>query len=75
MDNLDQKPQSCSNDIGKHACQFAEWLQENRWLSFEQGKWNYVFEHGTSVSNTLYNKNYKKTTEELYAKFCQEYGY
>lgn len=58
--------------INSRACRFAEWLQENRWFLFHQGKWNYSFERGTSISEASYNEKYRKTTEELYAKFCQE---
>ena len=61
--------------VSSRACQFAEWLQENRWFSFYQGKWNYTFEQGTSISEATYNKNYRKTTQELYERFCQEHGY
>ena len=75
MMNKEQNPQSYQTDVSSRACRFAEWLQENRWFSFYQGKWNYTFEHGTSISEVSYNKNYRKTTEELYAKFCQEHGY
>ena len=74
-DNLKNEQQCAIHDVSSRACRFAEWLQENRWFSFYQGKWNYTFEHGTSISEASYNKNYRKTTEELYAKFCQEHGY
>ena len=73
--NEAQKTQLDLIDVGRFACQFAEWLQENRWFSFINGKWNYTFEHGTSISSASYDKNYRKTTEELYAKFCKERGY
>lgn len=72
------KAQSANSDLGavsSRACRFAEWLQENRWFSFYQGKWNYTFEQGTAISEAAYNENYRKTTEELYARFCQEHGY
>jgi len=70
-----QQEALCQPLVSSRACRFAEWLQENRWFPFYQGKWNYTFENGTSISEALYNKNYRKTTEELYAKFCQEHGY
>lgn len=73
--NNNNQPTLQLTDISSRACQFAEWLQENRWFSFYQGKWNYTFEHGTSMSKASYNKNYRKTTDELYSKFCQEFGY
>lgn len=59
--------------FAERACRFAEWLQENRWFSFHQGKWNYSFEQGTSINVNAYNKNYKKTTEELYDLFVKEH--
>lgn len=53
------------------AKEFAEWLHENRWYSFTGGKWNYTFENGTSISDATYEKNYRKTTEQLYETFKQ----
>lgn len=74
-ESANEKAQSLQQtDISNRACRFAEWLQENRWFSFSQGKWNYTFEDGTSISKKSYDKNYRKTTEELYIKFCQEYA-
>ena len=70
-----ENPASCQTAVSSCACHFAEWLQENRWLTFYQGKWNYTFEQGTSMSKKTYDKNYRKTTQELYNKFCQEHGY
>lgn len=70
-----EKQPSCLGYVSSRACQFAEWLQEKRWFSYYQGKWNYTFEQGTSMSEKTYNKNYRKTTQELYVKFCQEHGY
>lgn len=53
---------------------FAEWLQENRWFNFErnEGLWYYTFEQGTAMSDKTYNKNYRKTTSELYALFIKK---
>ena len=73
--NEAENPQLNIGAVSSRACQFAEWLQENRWFSFYQGKWKYTFEQGTSISEAVYNKNYRKTTQELYEKFCQEHGY
>ena len=55
----------CVELSDNHAIGFSEWLQENRWYSFIQGKWNYTFEQGTSISEANYNKNYRKTTKQL----------
>jgi hypothetical protein len=54
------------------AIQFAEWLFENRWFNFENGKWSYTFQQGTSISKKTYEKNYVKTTQELYSIFEKE---
>ena len=53
---------------------FAEWLFDNRWFNFDKasGKWSYTFEQGTAMSKASYEKNYKKTTEQLYAMFENE---
>lgn len=51
------------------AIEFAEWLYQNRWFRFEDGKWHYTFEMGTSLSRNEYQKNYVKTTQQLLAKF------
>ncbi len=81
MDKTEHTPNNSQTDnsslstISIRACQFAEWLQKNRWFSFNDEKWNYTFEHGTSITEASYNKNYRKTTRELYSKFCQEKGY
>ena len=45
--------------------EFYIWLQENRWFTFSNGKWNYTFEHGTSISKETYENKYRKTTQEL----------
>lgn len=55
------------------AVKFAEWLQENRWFSFYDGKWNYSFEQGTSISKVTYEKNYRKTTDELFEEFINNH--
>ena len=46
----------------------------NRWFYFDEKekKWSYTFEHGTAISTSEYNKNYKKTTKQLFDKFNQE---
>lgn len=54
------------------ACDFAEWLYKNRWFSFENNKWYYTFEQGTSMSDKQYQKEYVKTTAELYTIFKQQ---
>lgn len=61
--------------VSSRACKFAEWLQENRWFSFYDGKWSYTFQQGTAMSRKTYERNYMKTTEELYVMFCNEHGY
>lgn len=48
---------------------FAEWLYKNRWFSMEGDKWCYTFEMGTSMPQKTYEKNYMKTTAELYEIF------
>ena len=56
------------------AQKFAEWMFRNRWFYFDEKekKWSYTFEHGTAISTSEYNKNYKKTTKQLFDKFNQE---
>jgi hypothetical protein len=44
---------------------FYIWKDKNRWFNFENGKWNYTFEHGTSIGKETYEKHYRKTTKEL----------
>jgi hypothetical protein len=44
---------------------FILWKDNNRWFSFSDGKWNYTFEQGTSISRAAYEKDYRKTTKEL----------
>lgn len=58
----------------QRAVAFAEWLQESRWFNFErnEGLWYYTFEQGTAMSEKTYNKNYRKTTPELYALFIKD---
>lgn len=50
---------------------FALWLNENRWYNFDRtyNKWCYTFESGTSISRKAYEKDYMKTSEELYKIF------
>ena len=52
---------------------FAEWLNENRWYSFDRDKqkWCYTFEHGTSLSKGVYEKNYMKTSAQLFDLYKQ----
>jgi hypothetical protein len=57
------------NMMGQYYLEFAEWLYQNRWFHFENGKWYYSFEAGTSVSDATYKKNYMKTTKLLFAEF------
>lgn len=66
---LDESGQS--QQAGREV-EFAEWLQKNRWCSFENGKWYYTFEQGTAMSDKVYKKNYVKTTAELYEVFKKE---
>lgn len=35
---------------------FYIWKDEERWFCFSDGKWNYTFEHGTSMSKSSYEK-------------------
>jgi len=58
---------SCAAITVEHMKGFSEWLQENRWFTFDRQKqvWYYSFEHGTSMSDSDYLKNYTKTTDEL----------
>jgi len=52
---------------------FSEWLQLNRWFCYDQSekKWHYTFEGGTAISNASYEKNYKKTTDQLIELYIQ----
>jgi hypothetical protein len=50
---------------------FDEWRIQNRWFEFSDGYYHYTFEHGTYISNREYNKNYRKTREELYNLFFE----
>lgn len=53
--------------------EFYNWRIENRWFTRSRGKWNYTFEQGTHISEESYNKNYRKTTSELFILFiCQK---
>lgn len=64
------KVEQCEKDQGM----FAEWLYKNRWFQFENDKWYYTFEMGTSMSEKTYEKNYVKTTSELFASYQKESG-
>lgn len=44
---------------------FYIWKDKNRWFNFENGKWSFTFEHGTSIDKATYEKYYRKTTKEL----------
>lgn len=54
------------------AIAFSEWLQKNRWYTFENGKWCYTFEGGTSIDRKEYEKYYMRTSEQLFQLFTQE---
>ena len=54
--------------------EFAEWLYQNRWFSFENGKWHYTFEQGTVMGDKTYQKHYVKTTAQLYEQYLQQKG-
>lgn len=58
------------------AMKFAEWLQENRWYTYdpEERKWHYTFEHGTAMPQKTYDKNYKKGSYQLLLNFMTELG-
>jgi hypothetical protein len=51
---------------------FSEWLNKNRWYTFSDGKWDYTFEHGTSISKQEREKDYRKTTQELIRLFINK---
>jgi hypothetical protein len=59
----------CEQITDDFSISFAEWLNQNRWFTFENGKWCYSFENGTAISKTNYDKNYRKTTTELQQYF------
>lgn len=52
---------------------FDKWLEDNRWFTYSPVTklWSYTFEHGTSISKETREKNYMKTTEELYELFLK----
>ena len=56
----------------QEAEEFAIWLNTNRWYNFENGKWHYTHEHGTSISRQAREKHYMKTTSELFLKYKQD---
>lgn len=60
------------NAAQEDAVAFAEWVYKNRWFRFENGRWEYTFEQGSSVSRGEYLKNYIKTTAQLYELFKQQ---
>ena len=60
------------NSEATRAGEFAIWLINNRWFNFEKGKWSYTFEHGTMISKKSYEKNYRKSHDELYTIFLKE---
>lgn len=66
--------EECEIIADDFAIGFSEWLQENRWYSFIQGKWNYTFEQGTSISEASYDKNYRKTSQELLQIYKKQKG-
>jgi len=61
-----------NNYAEQQAILFAVWLRENRWFHYENGKWYYTFEQGTAIHKKTYDKNYIKTSEELYKIFLIE---
>lgn len=67
---ISDKIKEITSDV---AIKFAEWLYRNRWFNFEDDKWSYCFEHGTSISDESYEKNYRKTTEELFNEFINNH--
>lgn len=69
------KPHLLSSQLkSSDAVEFAEWLQKNRWFNFENEKWHYTHEMGTSISDEERDKHYRKTSAELYSKFLSEKG-
>lgn len=66
---LDQCVQIAKDYAEKESIEFSEWLQQNRWFSFQNGYWYYTFENAIAISNEAYNKKYRKTTSELYQLF------
>lgn len=56
------------------SCKFAIWLNKNRWYNYDEkaGKWCYSFEHGCAMSQAEYEKNYMKTSEELFDLFSED---
>lgn len=50
---------------------FIDWMWDNRWFNKVDGKWHYTFEQGTYMSQKTYQKNYVKTTEELYQLYLE----
>lgn len=66
---IDKCVQIAKDYAEQEAIEFAEWLQQNRWFSFQNGYWYYTFENAIAISNEAYNKKYRKTTSELYQLF------
>ena len=66
---LDKCVQIAKDYAEQEAIEFSEWLQQNRWFSFQNGYWYYTFENAIAISNEAYNKKYRKTTSELYQLF------
>lgn len=56
------------------AAKFAIWLNKNRWFNFddESQKWCYTFEMGTAMTKKAYQKDYMKTSDELWYLFNNE---
>ena len=56
------------------AINFALWLNRNRWFNFDEKsqKWCYTFEGGTSLGRGTYEKNYMKTSDELFELFMED---
>jgi len=64
---LPKAAKSCTAIAIDFAKGFSEWLQLNRWFTYDQFKqvWYYTFEQGTPMSEANYLKNYTKTTNQL----------
>lgn len=65
---LDESPPSSKES---DAVEFLEWMWQNRWFDRDDKYWYYTFEQGTYISKKAYNKDYRKTTKELYKIFKQ----
>ena len=77
-EHLLELAKSCADIAITHAEKksvgFAQWLQGNRWFNFDKQaqKWCYTFEMGTSIPRKTYEKDFMKTSEELYKEFLKQ---